>query len=478
MSETLALAIAGEAETAELGADIAAILKPGERIGLVGDLGAGKTTLARAILRALADDPALEVPSPTFTIVQAYDLRVPVRHVDLYRVGNAGELAELGLGDGEAAELVEWPREALPITLAIGFDAADDDARRITVEGDAGFVGRLRREREKRTFLAAAEWGEARRTPLKQDASTRSYERLYRKDTRAVLMDAPAFVLAPDSYPARARLADGNNYAFLAVGALLAERGLSAPAVIAADPDAGFLLLEDLGDDKIAEAGAPVAERYLAAADALAAFHREPPSLPLPGPRPYMPPLFDADLATLEVGLFPQWFMRTEPDAEFEGLWRSAIEGLWRGDDRLALRDYHSPNCLWLPERKGVAKVGVIDYQDAMIAPSAYDVASLAQDARIRIPDALEADILARYLAGRPGLDIARWREAYHIVGAQRATRIAGVFRRLNDRDGKPQYLAHIPHVLAALAKNLAAAPSLAPLCAWFETHTAVMESR
>ena len=141
MSETLALAIAGEAETAELGADIAAILKPGERIGLVGDLGAGKTTLARAILRALADDPALEVPSPTFTIVQAYDLRVPVRHVDLYRVGNAGELAELGLGDGEAAELVEWPREALPITLAIGFDAADDDARRITVEGDAGFVG-------------------------------------------------------------------------------------------------------------------------------------------------------------------------------------------------------------------------------------------------------------------------------------------------------------------------------------------------
>ncbi|GAB5373911.1 MAG: bifunctional tRNA (adenosine(37)-N6)-threonylcarbamoyltransferase complex ATPase subunit type 1 TsaE/phosphotransferase [Acuticoccus sp.] len=472
--------IHGEDEMAALGADLAAILAPGDRIGLVGDLGAGKTTLARAIIRALADDPALEVPSPTFTLVQSYDeTRIPVRHADLYRVADPMEVDELGLGEPDAAELIEWPKAALPVTLAIDFAPGDDAARRITVTAPAEFLARLDRRRAMARFVAAAGWGDATRRPLKQDASTRNYERLVRPAESAVLMNAPSFTPAPDSYPARARLADGNNNAFLAVGALLAARGLSAPRVLSADPAGGFILLEDLGDEKIAEEGAPIAERYEAAADALAAFHRSPPPLPLPGPAgPHAPPLYDTTLGVLEVGLFPEWFLKTEPGAEYRDLWRAALDNLWRGDDHLALRDYHSPNCLWLAARQGIAKVGIIDYQDAMIAPSAYDVASLAQDARVPVPPALEDRLVARYLAARPGLDTARWREAYHIVGAQRATRIAGVFRRLNDRDGKPQYLAHLPHVLAALRRNLAATPALAPLKDWFTTNTSIMDGQ
>ncbi len=120
----------------------------------------------------------------------------------------------------------------------------------------------------------------------------------------------------------------------------------------------------------------------------------------------------------------------------------------------------------------------MIDYQDAMIAPSAYDVVSLAQDARVEIPRALQDAIVARYLAGRTGLDAERWRETYAILGAQRATRIAGVFRRLNDRDGKPQYLAHIPRMKRTIAQNLEAAPALAPLAAWFAQHTDVMDAQ
>lgn len=470
--------IAGEDAMGALGTDIAAVLRTGDRIALVGDLGAGKSTLARAVIRAVAGDPALEVPSPTFTLVQAYEGRVPIRHADLYRVADPAEADELGLGEPDAAELVEWPKAPLPITIAIDF-GADEDTRRVTLTAPAEFCERFARRLALRGFVEGAGWGGAARIPLKQDASTRNYERLLRSAGSAVLMNAPAFTPAPDSYPARARLADGNSNAFLAVGALLASRGLSTPAVLAADARQGFLLLEDLGDERIQADGVPIAERYLLAADILAAFHQAPPPVPIPGPGgPHQPPRFDTTLGLLEVGLFPQWFLRTDPCPEYEALWRTVLDGLWRGDDHLALRDYHSPNCLWLPEREGIAKIGIIDYQDAMIAPSAYDVVSLAQDARVRIPPALEAELVARYIAGRPGLDAARWREAYHIVGAQRATRIAGVFRRLNDRDGKPHYLGYIPHVIDALRRNLTATPALAPLAGWFAEHSGIMDAQ
>lgn len=472
--------IAGEVAMTALGTDIAAVLEKGDRIGLVGDLGAGKTTLARAVIRALAGDPALEVPSPTFTIVQPYEGRVPVRHVDLYRVADPAEAEELGLGEDDAAELIEWPKERLPVTLAIDFgEGGDTESRRITLTAPAAFAERFERRLALRGFLAAAGWGEAERIPLKQDASTRHYERLFREEESAVLMNAPAFTPEPDSYPARARLANGNNNAFLAIGALLASRGFSTPRVLAADAAGGFILLEDLGNTTIAERGSPVAERYRLAVDVIAAFHQTAPPSPIPGPQgPHTAPRYDETLGLLEVGLFPEWFQRAPETEEYRALWRTVLEGLWRGDDHLALRDYHSPNCLWLPEREGIAKIGIIDYQDAMVAPSAFDVVSLAQDARIAVPPALEGELVERYLAARPGLDVEKWRETYHIIGAQRATRIAGVFRRLNDRDGKPQYLGYIPHVLAALKRNLVATPALAPLAEWFGRNTTIMDDR
>lgn len=475
MSATV-LEIPDEAAMAALGTALARVIAPGDRIGLSGDLGAGKTTLARAVLRALADDPALEVPSPTFTIVQEYDLPVPVRHVDLYRVEDEAAVEELGLGEANAAELIEWPRGPLPATLSIGF-CADEAARTVTVDAAAEWAARLAREYAIARFLAAAGWEDAARAPVTSDASTRRYERLSRGGRTAVLMDAPAFRPAPDSYSTRARLADGNMDAFLAVGALLASRGLTVPDTLAVDTGAGLLLLEDLGDDKIAVDGVMVEERYAAAMDVLAAFHAAPPPEPLPGPPPHAPPRFDADLAAVEVALFPQWYLRTDPDPAFVALWREAIAALPREDDRLALRDYHSPNLLWLPERPGVAKVGLIDYQDAMIAPSAYDVVSLAQDARVDVPDEAQARLVERYLAARPDVDRDRFMTAYRILGAERATRVLGVFRRLADRDGKPQYLPHLPRLRQHLARNLAAEPRLAALKDWFARNTTLLET-
>jgi aminoglycoside/choline kinase family phosphotransferase len=134
----------------------------------------------------------------------------------------------------------------------------------------------------------------------------------------------------------------------------------------------------------------------------------------------------------------------------------------------------HSPNLLWLPDRKGLQRVGLLDFQDAHIGPSAYDVVSLAEDARVTVPAELEQALLDHYVALRraadPRFDEPAFREAYVILGAQRITRILGVFARLANRDGKPGYLRHIPRLRAYLA-GLLADPVLSGLALWYEKH-------
>ncbi|MEM6846966.1 MAG: tRNA (adenosine(37)-N6)-threonylcarbamoyltransferase complex ATPase subunit type 1 TsaE [Pseudomonadota bacterium] len=467
MSEPVRLAGLDEAGMSALGAAIAGLLTTRDRVALIGDMGAGKTTLARSILRALAANAALEVASPTFTIIQDYPLDPPVRHVDLYRIADAAELDELGLGDGEAIELIEWPIEPLPITVSIAIEGAETRAVTVT-----GMPERLARDVEIARFLTSAGWGNAAREPLAADASSRDYQRLSDQwGRRAVLMDAPASTPPKDSYAARAGIADGNPHAFLAVGGLLAKRGFTIPEPLAADTSAGLLLLSDLGDEKVAIGDEPQPERYLGAAEALAVFHNEPVTVPLPpGPfgKGHAPPTFDADLALTEVALFCEWALGQPPDQEFLALWRIAIEGLWRGDDHLALRDVHSPNLMWCDDKEGVARIGFIDYQDAMIAPSAYDVVSLADDARLPMPIDLSSAVIERYLECRVGLDYGAWRETAPVVAAQRATRVIGVFHRLAQRDGKPRYMVNVPRIAAGLARDLKASPALSGLRAWF----------
>jgi tRNA threonylcarbamoyladenosine biosynthesis protein TsaE len=126
------------AATAALGARIAAMLRPGDLVALAGDLGAGKTTLARAILTALGVDET--VPSPTFTLVQTYETpRLPVSHYDLYRLKSANEMRELGLDEvlEDGAALVEWPERAvLPEGLTVNLEG-EGPARHATLEGTA-----------------------------------------------------------------------------------------------------------------------------------------------------------------------------------------------------------------------------------------------------------------------------------------------------------------------------------------------------
>ena len=321
---------------------------------------------------------------------------------------------------------------------------------------------------EMNQFLTNHGWGDAEILPLAGDASHRRYMRLRQADETAVLMIAPPGLELVEP--------------FVAVGQYLAGLGLSVPTILGVDAKAGLVLLEDLGDLSFVaaiKAGHDEAELYAAATDVLARVHNEPvpDSLPV-ADGTHVLPRYSNERMQREVDLVLEWYwpaVAGSPVPESVAAeWRAAWEAVWplAWHDRpvLVQFDYHSPNLLWLPEREGLRRVGVLDFQDSLQAPAAYDVVSLLQDPRRDVAAGLEPVLIERYLAARPEIDPAAFRTAYAVLGAQRASRILGVFVRLWKRDGKPGYLAHQPRVWALLSRNLEH-PALAPVKAWFDAH-------
>lgn len=489
-----------EHATARLAMDLGAMLVPGDLVALEGDLGAGKSTLARAMIRSLAGDPALEVPSPTFTIVQTYDLpHYPLVHADFYRLGDSSELEEIGWDElsDHAISLVEWPERApsvltRPNRLEVQITMVPDGApttRRVRLVAFGRVADALRRMKAIRALIDLAGFGPAQRQHLQGDASTRAYERLIGKSRNAILMNAPR---RPDGPPVK----DGKSYSaiahlaedvkpFVALARGLAARGFSAPAIYAADLVSGLLVTEDLGNEGVL-AGvppAPVPERYQLATDVLAALHgmELPSTLTVSPDHDYTLPPYDLPALLIEVELLLDWYMpyRGQPPvseelrAEFLALWAAALAGPLAQKPTWVLRDYHSPNLLWLPDRQGLQRIGIIDFQDAVMGPAAYDLVSLTQDARVTVPEELELALLGRYIRDRKveaDFDVKAFAASYAVMGAQRATKILGIFARLNKRDGKPQYLRHIPRIWTYLQRNLAFT-DLEDLKGWFDRH-------
>lgn len=466
-----------ERATVEFGEDIAAALRPGDVILLEGDLGAGKTTLARAVVRALAGDPELEVPSPTFTLVQAYATRVPVAHVDLYRLASPDEIDELGLDEaaGSGAVIVEWPQRAAGRLPAGGATIAlsDHGSGRIAhVSGPQPFLARLARSLEIRAFLNGAGWAHASRAFLTGDASARGYE-VVSLPGRAdrIVMNAPESPLGPEirdgkSYAEIAHIAR-SVHAFVAVDRLLAEAGLAVPEIDATNLARGLLLISHLGHGTFLDGGEPVAERYAAAATLLADIHGRslPRSVPLDGGT-YTIPAYDREAMLIEAELLLDWYLpfvtgnpvQLSDRADFRAAWSAVLDRLAGCETSIVLRDYHSPNIIWRPERQGHDRLGVIDFQDALIGPAAYDVASLALDARVTIPVELERATVEAYAAARAAagaFDRTAFDASYAIMGAQRNSKILGIFVRLDRRDGKPTYLRHLPRIREYLARAL-----------------------
>ena len=492
-------ALEDEQATRRLMADIAAAVEPGDLITLSGDLGAGKTTFARALIRHFAGDETVEVPSPTFTIMQTYELpRFNLLHADLYRLSGPSELAELGFEDAaeNAVTLLEWPDRAaghLPpnrfdLTLTLS-PQQGETFRNATVTGYGTFAAKAERIAAIRRFLARAGFALAERKHMQGDASSRSYERLTVEGATYILMNSPRRPDGPvvrdgKPYSAIAHLAEDVT-PFIAMTQALSELGFSAPAIFASDREHGLLLIEDFGHEVIVagDPPAPIEARYEVAVDVLAALHRNklPDQLPVEPGVEYRLPRYDLEAQLIEVELLLDWYL-PKLDAKisdnkrdiFLSLWRDALLPSIQAPQTWTLRDYHSPNLMWLPERKGTGQIGLLDFQDAVMGPPAYDVASLLQDARVDVPEMIEISLLSRYTRARlkaePDFDAPAFVRAYATLAAQRASKILGIFARLEKRDGKPQYLRHLPRVWGYLQRSLAH-PALAPLQSWYKLH-------
>jgi len=353
----------------------------------------------------------------------------------------------------------------------------------------------MSRDAEIKAFLKQAGWDQAKRVAVPGDASTRRYERLTLEGQKAVLMDAPKGAEAPSEpkgasvedrqalgYNALARLAGPNPEAFACIANELTMRGFSAPKIIAADLDKGFMLLEDLGDNLYARmiADEPAKERqlYEAAIDTLAALYRSsfPAKMTFQGE---MWRVRDYDAAALlaEANLFLDWYakdlgrdIKDAASEEWKTIWKALFKSLDAHAPGLALRDFHAENIFWLPERQALSRVGLIDFQDGLFAHPAYDLVSLIEDARRDVSTELAAPLLKRF-CDKAGLKYGpKFKTAYAVMGAQRNAKILGIFVRLAERDGKPHYRDLIPRVAAHFKGNLED-PKCVELKTWIRTH-------
>ena len=491
--------LADEAATVDLARQIADVLRAEDLVTLSGDLGAGKTTFARALLRRLTQDPGLEVPSPTFTLMQVYETsEYPVVHADLYRIKSPEELAELGWDEASlgALVIVEWPERAgaiLPedrLDIAFHLDGErGPDFRHAILRGHGSFAARLTRSRNIAQILSQSGWGQARREFMMGDASTRAYERLTKADgTTAVLMIMPARARGPiirfgQPYPAIAKLAMDIK-PFIAIDGALRAEGLSAPEIYASNVAEGLAVLEDLGSEPVAAANGFIAERYAEAVSVLAALHSRTLAefVPVAGGDTYRIPAYDFEAMLIEIEQMLDWYaphvakvhLSSSGRATFLSLWRKVLDEVMIPKPTWVLRDFHSPNLIWRAERTGIARIGIVDFQDCVLGHPAYDVAALLQDARVTIPEADELKLLTQYARLRreadPKFDMSAFARAYAILGAQRNTKILGIFARLDKRDHKPAYLAHLPRISRYLSKDLAH-PVLGDIRAWMEAN-------
>jgi len=308
-----------------------------------------------------------------------------------------------------------------------------------------------------RAFLGSAGWSAAAIEPLTGDASTRKYFRLRQNQQSAILMNAAQALtsVAP----------------FVRIDEHLAELGFSAPAILARDETKGLLLLEDFGDATFArllDGGAEPGKLYALAIDVLIALHQHPQAVP-DGLRAYHPEKMLAD-----IELFLDWCtpgISETGRSEFQQAWRDVLPVAHRVPVSLLLRDYHVANLMLLPDRTGVRQAGLLDFQDAYQGPVTYDLASLLQDARREVPEALQGKNIARYLAQFPALDRHAFETSLAILAALRHTRVLAIFKRLSRHEGKPDYeqlhSARVERLLQTALRH----PMLGRVKNWFDEY-------
>ena len=315
------------------------------------------------------------------------------------------------------------------------------------------------RQAQRRTFLQQHGLDERSLVPLIQDASFRRYFRLSDPAKPILLMDAPP------------ELEDVGQFAKIAHH--LTAIGLKAPEIIDFNKEYGFLLLEDFGDDtftRLIAADTDDISLYPLAVDVLIALHSHPNAGAIDLP------LYDRNLFIQEALLLPDWYApvirnnatNAEMRHSYMSIWQEILEGLPEPAHSLVLRDFHVDNLMRVPPGTGISGCGLLDFQDAVIGPMAYDLVSLLEDARHDIDPVLVESMIRRYHEAMPLLEIENFRIWYRVLGAQRHCKVAGIFFRLLLRDDKPHYVIHIPRVMQLLEQNLSE-PELLPLRQWLD---------
>jgi aminoglycoside/choline kinase family phosphotransferase len=327
-------------------------------------------------------------------------------------------------------------------------------------------------------LLAETGFARAERRPLAGDASTRRYERLIGPAGTAILMIAPPSSESPPcpagadedarvalGWNACSRLAASRVEAFVAVAGHLQHLGFSAPRIFGVDTVNGYAVIEDLGDALYAEVlrnGADEVGLYEAAAEVLAALHQRPIPRWLPAPEGDAWPLLDYDRLALSVNadLFVEWLPRAMPDiriddaasARWERVRDNLIAQALEFPRAFTIRDYHAENLIWLPEREGVRRVGLLDFQDAVRGWRAWDFSMLLHDARRDVSPAAAQASIRRYLS-QTGADEAGFAHELCVLGALNTLRILGIFSRLISRDNRPRYREFMPREWGHLAR-------------------------
>ena len=322
----------------------------------------------------------------------------------------------------------------------------------------------MRREQLRHAFINVHGWGDAEVVPLAPDASFRCYLRLRKNNATVMLMDAP---------PAHENVA-----AFVTITRHLQRIGVRAPAILGADLDNGFLLLEDLGDQTFArllgggdgdDDGGDDSEvaLYRRAIDVLSHIHQHPHATDL------QVPVYSTDLVLAEANLLLDWYIpaqREQPvdtpaKKQFAQIWSEIVDALPPLKPTLVLRDYHIDNLMLVGD-----DCAVLDYQDAVIGSPAYDLASLLEDARRDLAPKLRAEMMQRYLEQNADINHDALQQHYRAWATQRHCKVAGIFTRLWLRDRKDGYLAHLPRVMKLLQRHLDT-PMLATLRDWLDAH-------
>ncbi len=290
-------------------------------------------------------------------------------------------------------------------------------------------------------FLAETDWHQAIQTPLAGDASSRRYLRLRQNSGEtAILMDAPK-ESGEDIGP------------FLHIAQFLTAHDLSSPKIWHFSESRGLILMEDLGDDLFvraaAEGAADQLTLYRAATDVLVDLHKTVPSKGLS--------LMDhRTLAEMTEPVFSWYAQKRDPDffRDFQHKFQAVLEKHLPEPSVLVLRDYHAENLLWLPDRDGTARVGLLDFQDALVGHSAYDLVSMLQDARRDVPEHV---VLAtkQYYLEKSGADSEDFEIGYSLLGLQRNLRILGIFAKLCLHTGKPHYVDFLPRVHDHVMRNV-----------------------